>query len=233
MATIRALHPRRPAPTAAARRSFASKRDTQKTVVSSLSPTPPAPETTATTSSAQRQPVSKLVNQPGGVPPPFDVSRGGSDSKEVVLATVAQNLRWYAFSDLRADKEVVIAAAAQHGDVLMHAAEDLRADKWLVLAVVAQHGVALRRAAQDLRADKEVVLAAVAQNGYALSYASADLQADEEQIFNYREYRMRPHAWRPSQCRWPTQWICRFPWFPHNCTPHRWALHAQTELIRN
>jgi hypothetical protein len=48
---------------------------------------------------------------------------------------------------------------------LQYASDDLKADKEVVLAAVTQNGNALQYASEDLKADKEVVLAAVTQNG--------------------------------------------------------------------
>ena len=50
---------------------------------------------------------------------------------------------------------------AQNGWALRHASEDLRADKEVVLAAVAEDGYALQHAAAEMQADTEVVLAAV------------------------------------------------------------------------
>ena len=61
----------------------------------------------------------------------------------------------------RADQAVVLAAVAQDGWSLQHAAPPLRADREVALVAVAQCGGALRWAAAPLRADRAVVLAAV------------------------------------------------------------------------
>eukprot|EP01052_Picozoa_sp_SAG31_P044083 SAG31_NODE_7561_length_1653_cov_1.485843_1_plen_126_part_01 len=53
-------------------------------------------------------------------------------------------------------KKQVLAAVAQDGLALVHAAEELRADREIVLAAVAQKGEALQYAAEELRADREV-----------------------------------------------------------------------------
>ena len=50
------------------------------------------------------------------------------------------------------------------------------------LAAVAQHGDALKHAAAELRGDREIVLAAVAQDGMALGYAAAELKDDRERV---------------------------------------------------
>ena len=55
-----------------------------------------------------------------------------------------------------------------NGFSLEDAPEDLRADKEVALAAVNQEGSALEYASEDLRADKEVVLAALKNRGYSL-----------------------------------------------------------------
>ena len=106
--------------------------------------------------------------------------------KDVVLAAVSQNglTLGYAAKELRADKEVVLAAVSQDGRALEYAASALRGDRDVVLAAISKDGwAALKYAAKDLRADKEVVLAAVSQNGLALMYAAEDLKEDREVVF--------------------------------------------------
>ena len=100
--------------------------------------------------------------------------------KEVVLAAVKENAYAleYASEGLRADKEVVLEAVQQKSFALQFASEGLRADKEVVLAAVKQFGRALGFASEGLRADKEFVLEAVQQHGKALGYASEELRCD-------------------------------------------------------
>lgn len=67
---------------------------------------------------------------------------------------------------------------AQHGYMLRDASVDLRADREVVLAAVTRNGDALQSAADRLRADREVVVAAVVQKGVALRYAADELWED-------------------------------------------------------
>ena len=69
--------------------------------------------------------------------------------------------------DLRADKEVVLAAVKENAYALDYA----------VLEAVQQFGSALKFASEDLRADKEVVLAAVKQ--YELQPCNSPPRASE------------------------------------------------------
>ena len=55
-------------------------------------------------------------------------------------------------------------------------ADELRADRDIVLAAVRQNSRALQYATVELRADRDIVLAAVERNGRALEFASAELQ---------------------------------------------------------
>jgi len=86
-----------------------------------------------------------------------------------------------ASAELKADREVVLAAVNQNGLALGYASDELRADREVVLAAVKKDGhdgSSLECASAELKADREVVLAAVNQNGLALGYASDELQAD-------------------------------------------------------
>jgi hypothetical protein len=66
----------------------------------------------------------------------------------------------------------------KHGAVLVYAPEELKADREIVLAAVQNHGRALQFASQELKADREIVLAAVQNHGAALEYASEELKDD-------------------------------------------------------
>ena len=67
----------------------------------------------------------------------------------------------FASDELRADREVVLAAVSQHGFALQYASDALRDDAEVVLAAVKMDGVALKFASDELRGDREVVLGAV------------------------------------------------------------------------
>ena len=60
--------------------------------------------------------------------------------------------------------------------------DELKADKEVVIAAVSNDGNALEYASNTLKADKEVVLAAVSNNGNALELSSAELQNDPDII---------------------------------------------------
>ena len=102
--------------------------------------------------------------------------------RQVVLAAVKQfgNALEYASKELRADREIVLAAVKRNGWALRFASKELRADRQFVLAAVKAGGDALQFASVELRADREVVLAAVAQRGDALRFASEELRTDGE-----------------------------------------------------
>jgi len=101
----------------------------------------------------------------------------------------------YASTELRADREVVLAAATAvtqfarcEGDPsLKYASDDLRADREVVLAAVTHNCEALEYASVELRADRGVVLAAVTSVTQclcapSLEYASDELRADREVV---------------------------------------------------
>eukprot|EP01051_Picozoa_sp_SAG22_P001323 SAG22_NODE_51_length_24458_cov_19.853161_3_plen_410_part_00 len=128
------------------------------------------------------------------------------DDRDVVLRAVTAaggNLQ-YASAELRADKAVVLAAAASDELALLWASDELQDDPEFVAAVDRAHAAAcaalageklssginnaghlhehgLLAAAADC-ADRASVLAAVARCGSDLQYASAELRADKEVV---------------------------------------------------
>mmetsp|Transcript_60391 Transcript_60391/g.168742 ORF Transcript_60391/g.168742 Transcript_60391/m.168742 type:complete len:229 (+) Transcript_60391:87-773(+) len=82
--------------------------------------------------------------------------------------------------ELKADKEIVLAAVRLNGHALMDAAEALKGDGDVVLAACAQNAHALRYASAALRADRELLLRAASKNCHALKFADETLKADKD-----------------------------------------------------
>lgn len=80
------------------------------------------------------------------------------------------------------NRELVLAAAEQHGWLLSRLPAAWRSDRGVVLAAVANDPRVLRFAAAELRDDRAVVLSAVRSRGAMLEFASAALQADREVV---------------------------------------------------
>eukprot|EP00931_Biecheleriopsis_adriatica_P063364 TRINITY_DN3834_c0_g1_i6.p1 TRINITY_DN3834_c0_g1~~TRINITY_DN3834_c0_g1_i6.p1 ORF type:complete len:263 (-),score=66.71 TRINITY_DN3834_c0_g1_i6:349-1137(-) len=85
-----------------------------------------------------------------------------------------------AAEELKADKEVALAAVKRDGWALRYAAASLKADRDVVLAAVRQKGMALQYVAEELTADREVVRAAVDNHSWALQFVAARVKADKE-----------------------------------------------------
>eukprot|EP00634_Sargassococcus_sp_CCMP2135_P010490 CAMPEP_0198649704 /NCGR_PEP_ID=MMETSP1467-20131203/4447_1 /TAXON_ID=1462469 /ORGANISM="unid. sp., Strain CCMP2135" /LENGTH=206 /DNA_ID=CAMNT_0044385501 /DNA_START=14 /DNA_END=630 /DNA_ORIENTATION=- len=100
--------------------------------------------------------------------------------RDVVLAAVAQNgnMLYHADESFKRDRDVVMVAVAQYGGALVCADESLKRDRDVVLAAVAKEGWALDYADASLKHDGGVVLAAVANTGWALKYADGSLKRD-------------------------------------------------------
>ena len=82
-----------------------------------------------------------------------------------------------------------MAAVKQNGYyALEHASKELRADREVVLAAVKEWGGALEYASEEVRGDREVVLAAVKRSGCALEYASEELKNDPEFMKEVEQY---------------------------------------------
>jgi len=79
------------------------------------------------------------------------------------------------------NKEEVLEAVRMFGDNLQYASEELRADREVVLAAVkSDNDYALRYACKELRGDKEVVVAAINDWSDNIEFASEKLRADPE-----------------------------------------------------
>ena len=99
--------------------------------------------------------------------------------------------------ELRADRDIVLAAVKTSGYAMQHASSELRADRVFVLAAVASNGYALRHASPELRADRAVVMGALANNR---AHASAECLADR--IMRRRGGKRRVLG-RVAERRWP------------------------------
>ncbi|CAJ1398898.1 unnamed protein product [Effrenium voratum] len=101
--------------------------------------------------------------------------------KELVLAAVTSRgtALQFASARLRADREVVLAAVSSHCDALQDAAPELKvsSDKEIMMAAVAQDGNMLMFAAEPLRNDRQLVTAALLCSGAkVLCHASEELR---------------------------------------------------------
>ena len=104
--------------------------------------------------------------------------------RDTVLAAVKQRgeVLDYASKKLKGDKDVVIEAVRQSGRALQYASSDLRASKEVVLLAVKQDGDALQYASGKLKKDKVVVLAAVEQDGSSLRFAGTEMRKDMDVV---------------------------------------------------
>ncbi|CAE7942494.1 unnamed protein product [Symbiodinium sp. KB8] len=102
------------------------------------------------------------------------------DQRHIAVAAVSMDASALPHTGRQADKEVVLAALQQDGQMLEFASEDLQADPSVVLVAVASDGTALRFASNALRGCRKVVSVAVRQNGLALQFAEHSLRCDSE-----------------------------------------------------
>ncbi|CAE6920129.1 unnamed protein product [Symbiodinium natans] len=104
--------------------------------------------------------------------------------REVVLCAVSQrgDLLEVASEALRADEEVVLAALRWDAQVLAFAAPVLLESRGFALRAVASDGRALEFLSDTFREDREVVLAAVSQYGFMLGHAGDALRADKQVV---------------------------------------------------
>jgi len=110
-----------------------------------------------------------------------------STENKIAFLTELENKQRYgayhmfinASSDIKADKDCVLASVRKHGEALEFAVGALQCDREVVLAAVKNAGKSLRFACSALRDDVEVVLAAVSNDSAALNYVSSVMKADK------------------------------------------------------
>eukprot|EP00747_Dinoflagellata_sp_TGD_P210118 gnl/TRDRNA2_/TRDRNA2_83439_c3_seq1.p1 gnl/TRDRNA2_/TRDRNA2_83439_c3~~gnl/TRDRNA2_/TRDRNA2_83439_c3_seq1.p1 ORF type:complete len:328 (+),score=69.54 gnl/TRDRNA2_/TRDRNA2_83439_c3_seq1:108-986(+) len=106
--------------------------------------------------------------------------------REVVMAALQQDA-WaleFASDELKEDRELVLVAVLKDGQSFVFSGQAARGDKEIVLIAVRQNGDLLELARQELKMDKQVVLAAVAQNGWALEHAHPSLHVDRDVVLS-------------------------------------------------
>ena len=110
----------------------------------------------------------------------IEALRGLLERKSTAIATVqryALDLRRLD-NNMRADRDVVMAAVKQVGWSLGYASDDLKNERDIVKAAIDQNGLALGYASQEIRKDRSMVMAAINKTGYAYQYACAELKQD-------------------------------------------------------
>ena len=104
------------------------------------------------------------------------------DDKEVVLATVKKNAYtlMYASDRLKDDDFLVFEAVNRSGATLTHASDRLKDDRDIVLTAVKEYGAAIEYASDKLKDDREIALEAVKNESFAFDYLSDRLKNDKE-----------------------------------------------------
>jgi len=80
--------------------------------------------------------------------------------------------------EIRADREIVLAAVNRFGSDIFHASFKLRLDREIVLIAIKQEGALLRRVSPKFRADPEIAMAAIKQDRLAGKFADYNLRKD-------------------------------------------------------
>lgn len=86
----------------------------------------------------------------------------------------------YASDEIKADREVVLAAVTQKGMVLKCLPPEFERDKGILLAAVRQNGLAFEYLPKASKTDKKLVLAAINQNGLAFEKLPEFWQGERE-----------------------------------------------------
>lgn len=112
------------------------------------------------------------------------VANAARNDREVVLAAVQQDgeMLRNASEELRSDRQFVLDLLKQGVNVLGHVSEELRNDEEVVLAAVQLCGGALEHASEEQQNDRKIVLVAVMQDGAALEHASQRLRNERHVV---------------------------------------------------
>lgn len=105
-------------------------------------------------------------------------------NKEYVIkaieSSITGNVFRYASKELKADKDVALAAVIKYGYNLRYVAGEYKNDKAFMLAVVKKAPFSLEYASEELKSDKDIVHTAIQRDGLAFQCASDELKANKE-----------------------------------------------------
>ena len=106
-------------------------------------------------------------------------------NKEICLIATKKNGYAYHYIDkeLRNDRDLILAALEQKGEMLQFVPDIFKKDKEIVLLAIKNDGYSLRYADKKFRKNRDIVLQAVSQNYEALEYATKVLKNDKEIIW--------------------------------------------------
>lgn len=104
------------------------------------------------------------------------------DDKDVVLAVIKKNgyALQYASKRLRDNELIVLEAVSDYGLVLSFVSDRLKDNKDIVMAAVNDCGNSIEYASKKLRNDKDIALIALKNDSFAFEYLSEDLKNDKE-----------------------------------------------------
>ena len=123
-----------------------------------------------------------------------EISKGGRLEKIIRNRREVLNARSPAYElhnasdELKADREVVLAAVQDSGRALHYASDELKADREIVLTAMNADQVDIRNAlpsplaylSDEFKSDREIVLAALSTSSEAFEYVDDELKSDRE-----------------------------------------------------
>lgn len=89
------------------------------------------------------------------------------DNREFMIKALEENATWviaYASDRLHSDRELMLKAIKQDGQMLYYASKDLRDDKEIVTSAVENKWLILKYASKRLRSDYDIATIALKQN---------------------------------------------------------------------
>ena len=109
-------------------------------------------------------------------------------SADTNILNLSKYLNNYGDVDIDMDQlaQAIAKATSELGEgYLKYASKELRADKELVMAAIGQRVSSLEYASEELKGDKEVAMAAIKEDPYSIWYISEELKRKVEMVCRF------------------------------------------------
>ncbi len=119
-------------------------------------------------------------------------AEANADNKEFMLQALKDKATWvlaYASDKLHADKDLMLKAVSQDGQILYYASKELRDDKDVVMAAVQNKWLIVKYASRRLRGDIDIAKCVLNQNLNSKIYLTDEILKNPEiqEILNPKE----------------------------------------------
>jgi len=104
-----------------------------------------------------------------------------ADNRDYMVKALQNHASWviaYASEKLHSDKELMLEAVKQDGQLLYYASKELRDDEEMVRNAVENKWLILKYASKRLRGNREIAKIALEQDKKAMEFLTDELKAD-------------------------------------------------------